>query len=492
MNQPMPRFNPRELADWALGTWKNGMPTIIDSFHNDSRALKPGAMFIALRTESRDGHDFVEHARAQGATCAMVARHVESCPLPQLVTDDPLVALQRMAARYRVRFRGPVIGITGSCGKTSTKNLLAEMLRFRGPVLKTEGNFNNYIGVPLTLMRLDPEHHATAVIEAGINMPGEMEMLADLIRPTHGIVTNIAPVHLERLRNMDTVAAEKSLLLRAIPRDGIAVFPETCLAFPPFRSIKASVRLMGAEGGAGSPGRKLMERLLPANERPFFGRSLRRVQHRLSRDGDETELFVRHSGEETETVFPLHPVSAGMAENAAFAILLAGELGASVDDMREALLRWEPGAYRGQVFSTDEGFYYLDCYNSNPVALVDALEAFGNASPPESPRLYILGSMEELGAQAELFHREALRSLNLRDGDFAFLIGTHADAMARGLEEGGNAPDRWSVTEDLGPVRERLTEFRGAVLLKGSRRYELERLWNDLGQEIPLGREIVC
>ncbi len=468
------------------------MPAGVAGFHQDSREIGRGAMFIALRTENRDGHDFLDDARSRGASCALVARHIEGSELPQLVTDEPLAALQRMAAAHRKRFRGPVIGVTGSCGKTSTKNLLADLLSFQGPVLKTEGNFNNHIGVPLTLLRLEPERHTIAVIEAGINMPGEMTILCEMIGPTHGVVTNVAPVHLEHLIDLDGVAEEKSGLLKSLPLRGIAAFPATCLAFEQFQSLESSVLVLESEDFMGAARRDLMRRWPSRLSDPGLAKYPRRVRYGRGWAERNAVLLVRFHGSDEETVFPVRSLSAGMAENAGLAIALAHELGAGDETIREALLRWEPGSYRGQVFSTDEGFYYLDCYNSNPVALVDAVEAFVRSAPDELPRLFVIGSMEELGSEADLFHFEALRSLRLRDGDFAFLIGTHARAMARGLADGGNDSGLWSVTETIDAVKERLKTFRGAVFVKGSRRYKLERLWVDLRGNAASGRGVAC
>jgi hypothetical protein len=187
-----------------------------------------------LRTERRDGHAFLGEARAKGASAALVARADPAEPLPQLVVADPLLALQAAAREHRRRFRGPVIGISGSAGKTSTKNLLAELLGGEPRVLATRGNLNNHLGVPLTLLRLDPQDHAYAVVEAGISGPGDMPPLAAMIEPDIGVITLVGPAHLEALGSLAGVAREKAELPRAAR---MAVFPASCLEYTAFRDL---------------------------------------------------------------------------------------------------------------------------------------------------------------------------------------------------------------------------------------------------------------
>ena len=206
----MPTFSSADLATWAEGRWTVSPRAAVTGFGTDTRALRAGDVFVAVRTERRDGHDFLGAARSQGAACALVGRPVAD-DLPQLVVDDPLVALRRVAARWRADFPGCVIGVTGSVGKTSTKELLSALLGTEAFV--TEANLNNLIGVPLMLLRIEPGIHRFAVIEAGMSVPGELGVSAAVIRPDLAIVTNVAPVHLEGVGSLAGIAREKATLV---------------------------------------------------------------------------------------------------------------------------------------------------------------------------------------------------------------------------------------------------------------------------------------
>ena len=154
----MPNFKPDKLRAWTSGEWKSGVPSTISGFSCDTRTLQPGELFIAIKTENRDGHDFLVKAKNAGASGALVARFSPNLPLPQLLVKDSLDALHRMAAHHRQEFHGPVIGVTGSCGKTSTKELLALLLG-DNQVHRNRENYNNHLGVPLTLLEIDPQNH---------------------------------------------------------------------------------------------------------------------------------------------------------------------------------------------------------------------------------------------------------------------------------------------------------------------------------------------
>lgn len=419
-------------------------------FNQDTRTLSAGQVFVALKTDRRDGHDFLADAAAKGAAAALVAREIAGVPLPQLVVADPLAALQTIATRHRLAFPHPVVGITGSAGKTSTKDLLALLLGGAPAVLATQGNLNNTLGVPLTLTQLDPAVHRAAVIEAGINMPGEMQQLADMIQPDHGIVTLVGPAHLEKLGSLDGVAAEKVRMLTGVRAGGWQVFPAMCAAYAPFRALANPLVLVPAnETMVRVPGRSILFTVL---HRP-----------------DRTELTLG-----AKRTFVLRRVSGGMAQNAALALALAAELGVDDAALQERLALWSPSKWRGEMQRVGEAEVYCDFYNANPASMQDALAAFAGLAKPRQPRLYVLGGMEELGEQAAEFHRQLGRTILLHRGDFLFAIGTHAASLREGLLENGNDPAQLAVVTDLDAVRARLASFRGAVFLKGSRRYRLE------------------
>lgn len=470
----MPTFAAEKLATWTGGSWSPLPGTAITGFNQDTRTLSAGQVFVALKTDKRDGHDFLGEARKRGSAAALVSRAVAGEPLPQLVVDDPLNAFQRIAREHRREFHGTVVGVTGSVGKTSTKDLLALLLGGNpgvlattgnlnktdgandaavyalSAILKTEGNLNNHIGVPLTLTRLEPAVHLAAVVEAGINSPGEMQSLVDMIEPDHAIVTLVAPAHLEKLQSLDGVAAEKVTLLRGVRRDGLQMFPVSCWKHLAFRELANPLILVPENEG--------MTRVT--------GRTMKfNVFHRP----DRTE--VRLEGRRT---FVVRRVSSGMAQNTALAVALASELGVGDAVLQSRLEHWQPSQWRGELRLSGEATVYCDFYNANPASMADAIDAFNGAVRAELPRVYVLGCMEELGAESAEYHRQFGRTLHLRRGDHLFIIGGQAEALREGLLENGNDPVQFEVITDLRPVRERLAGFKGAVFLKGSRRYQLE------------------
>jgi len=187
----------------------------------DSRTTKPGDVFFAVKGERFDGHEFVAGAAKQGAVAAVVSRPVDT-DIPLFIVSDPLVALGKTAADYRAKFAIPVIGVTGSCGKTTTKTMIASILNLVKPTLSTQGTKNNYFGVPLTLLQLTKEHQY-AVIEMGADRGGEIEYLSGLVQPTIGVITNANLAHLQGFGGIHGVAREKGALFRALPQDGVGI-----------------------------------------------------------------------------------------------------------------------------------------------------------------------------------------------------------------------------------------------------------------------------
>ncbi|AWI07975.1 UDP-N-acetylmuramoyl-tripeptide--D-alanyl-D-alanine ligase [Ereboglobus luteus] len=430
----MPYYDPVQLAAWAAAQWTQQPGGSLTGFTNDTRTLRPGEIFIALRTASRDGHDYLAAAKAAGAAAAIVSRANPAIDLPQLVVADPLAAFQKIAAAHRAACQAAgvvVIGISGSNGKTSTKNLLADILRAahgEDRVLATEGNLNNHIGVPLTLTRIDPERHKYAVVEAGISAPGEMETLATMIAPDHAIITMIAPAHTQDLGDLKTIAREKAVMLEHVRNNGARIFPPACLSYPAFAALPSPAPISALQSFSPS-------------------------------------AFV---------------ASSGMQQNAALAITLAKRLGVSDLQIQTALDAWRPSKWRGEIVRDSSGrLFYLDLYNANPASMSDALDAFVRVAPSELPRLYIIGGMEELGPESPRHHRElgAQLAALLRDrpGDQLILIGAHAPDIAAGV-----SPDSVRIEiSDTETAAQRIAAFQGAVFMKGSRRNALENALPD-------------
>jgi UDP-N-acetylmuramoyl-tripeptide--D-alanyl-D-alanine ligase len=441
------------------GRWTVEPTAPLSGFSFDTRKLHAGEIFVALKTEKRDGHEFLADAQTAGAAAALVATPNKALALPQLVVANPLAAFHAIARAHRTAFRGPVVGISGSAGKTSTKDLLALLLGGEScGVLATEGNLNNHIGVPLTLTRLDPEKHAFAVIEAGVSTPGEMKPLAQMIAPDVAIITLVAPAHTEELGGIEGVAREKAVLAAETRKGGLAIFPKQTADFAAFRELETDTLVVERAD-------VIRPTLMPK------GRAYYALSHRAERTG----ISLVH-GAPPATVYRMRRVSDGMAQNAALAICAAERLGVSRDRIQERLALWQAGKLRAEVKEVDGRLLYLDCYNANPASMSDALQAFDAIAEAGESRLYILGCMEELGVESAAHHRVLGRSLRLQPNDHVFVIGTHAHDVCAGVLEQGDFSRQLQIVSSLDPIRAFLNDWRGAVFVKGSRRYQLEKI----------------
>jgi UDP-N-acetylmuramoyl-tripeptide--D-alanyl-D-alanine ligase len=455
----MPSFDPDDLATWTGGRWSGRPASAPIGFSIDSRRVSPGQAFVALRTERRDGHDFLRSALDAGASSAIVSRADPGVALAQLVVRDPLSALQSVAREHRGKFRGMVAGITGSAGKTSTKELLATILGGEaGDVLSTEGNLNNQIGVALTLTRIDPARHRYAVIEAGISAPDEMRTLAAMIEPDLVIVTLVGPAHLADLGSLERVAEEKAALAGPMRKGGVCIFPVSCEEYPAFRSIGRA-------------------RSLVVEPSPKLGgdwHSEGRARFSVDQSAGATTVTVS-IGPPPPITAALPRVTDGMAQNAALAVCAAIQLGVDRKQVAARLLSWRPPHLRGEWTISEGRRLYLDCYNANPVSMADALATFSAVAPREEPRLFVIGSMEELGSGAARYHVELGRSLALRENDHLVAIGALGGAVRQGAMDAGADSRQIQVADSIDPLAAAVAAFHGSVFVKGSRKHGLER-----------------
>lgn len=451
----MPSFSASQLQTWARGDWVDGLPLShgITGFTQDTRQLSPGMAFVALRTSKRDGHDYLSEAVLKGAVAAIVERPILEVKIPQLVVVDTLKAFQAIAEEYRKTLSAKVIGVTGSCGKTSTKDLLALLLG--SGCQKTEGNLNNFIGVPLTLTRIERDS-SFAVVEAGINEPGEMDLLGRMIAGDTTVITLVAPAHLEKLGTVQNVAKEKSRLADLAKPGSPVFFPASCLAFEPYRSLGARARVAAPESYA---------EVIPNGATALYYKVDIRWPEGVCR-------LAIESAEHPKTVFELPTVTEGMAGNAVLAIAAARHYGVSDEDIQKRLAGWKPAKQRGEIRVIGDRHFYVDCYNANPASMRDTLGAFARRMPEALPRLYVLGCMLELGEQSEALHRETAAFLRLRPQDLAVVIGPQAEAFRSGCAE----KEQVRTCSSLKEVRPLVENFKGAILLKGSRYFSLEQL----------------
>ncbi len=442
-----------EVLSATGGTLSPGSDAVVcTSVSIDSRSLEPGALFFAIRGPRFDGHEFLAAAAARGALAAVVDREPPAhAGLPLLRVADTTRALGDLARHVRRRAALPLVAITGSVGKTTTKEMTAQLLATRGAVLKTEGNLNNQYGLPLTLLRLRPEHTA-AVVELGMSAPGEIRALARLAEPDVATITRVAPVHLEFFPDEDAIAAAKAEILEGLGPDGVAVLNGDD---PRLRRI-----------GEGFAGRVV-----------WFGRDRRFEVSAESWRGTASGMRfgLRIAGRALDVALPLagpHFVSNFLAAAAA-----AHVLGVAPEAMAEAALSLSAARHRGELRRLGEGVSLLDdCYNSSPAALEAALVAL--ALVPGRRRVALLGDMLELGPAGPALHRALGRSLAGRVEVVAG-VGPLARGFLDGALEAGLASDavhHFATAGEAATVVPTIVRPGDAVLVKASRGLRLESL----------------
>jgi UDP-N-acetylmuramoyl-tripeptide--D-alanyl-D-alanine ligase len=416
----------------------------------DSRTVQAGELFFAVKGERLDGHDFVEHALAKDAVAAVVrkdqvARYAVKTRL--LAVDDTLVALQKLAAAVRRLWGKPLIGVTGSAGKTTTKEAIAHLLSTRFRVLKSEGNFNNHFGLPLTLLKLQPEHEA-AVIEMGMSHAGEIAALAKIAQPNIGVVTNVGPVHLEFFESVAAIARAKYELIASLPVGGTAV-------------------LNADDEYVSQFGRDFHGKVVTYGLRPTADVHAENVEVR----GAEGSVFDLVVGGCREHV-ALRLVGAHSIYNSLAAIAVALERGITPSDAALALATLSPADKRGQVVKVGNITAVNDCYNSNPKALESMVEAL--VAMPARRHIVVAGEMLELGPAAEELHRQAGRHIAGQKIDALVGVRGLAKQMVEAAEKAGAHAEFVATAEEAGDWLARNTQLGDVVLLKASRGVKLE------------------
>lgn len=451
-----------EAAEITGGHWTRvlGDSCLRGEWLHDSRRVRAGDCFVALRGGERDGHDYVAAAAQAGAVAALVEEEVAAADVPQLVVEDSLTALQALGSARRRAFGGPVVAVTGSFGKTTVREMLGLAMGERW--LRSRENFNNHLGLPMTLWRLDAQRHAGGIVEVGINRCGEMAALAGLARPDVVIFTGVGPAHLEQLGDLAGVAREKATLASGVPDGGQVFLPLALLEYAPFAALTERLRVT-AVGPAEAGGEPLVE---PGS---FY-------HYNWTENADRPgtgELQVEGPGGPGR--FNLAAGSAGLVSNAALVVACGRWLGREDAELGEALAQWRPYRQRGERVRCGETEFYVDCYNANPASMVDSAARFQTLYPG-GEHLYIVGGMEELGEAAAEWHEWTGRTMPVVANSRVIVMGPWAEALAAGLRDQGIAEEAITVVEDVESLRERVAGFRGAVFLKGSRRYGLERV----------------
>lgn len=409
----------------------------------DSRQVHRGDLFAALSGERVDGHDFVQAAVDGGAAGVLVRRPL-ALEVPQVIVEDVRAALGRVSALNRALFRGPVVAITGSAGKTTAKNMLAAILAQQGPTVATLGNLNNELGVPLTLARLAADTHF-AVIEMGAGAPGDIAYLCDIAAPTVSILLNASAAHLAHYDNVQAIADTKGEILDGLAPGGVAIIN----ADSPYTS-QWSDRAQGARVVRFGVGEQADCRAL-----------------RIAYQGYQGSRFTLSFGEVCVDIALAIPGLPGVM-NALAAAAAALVLGCSPEQVADGLASYPAQAGRGLVLRSGSGASIIDdTYNANPASVKAAIDVLAQSV---GRRVLILGPMLELGRDSERLHEEVGAYSAAAGIDELWAIGEMAAAIARGFGPQTKCyPDNATAIQSLSPL-----SARDTVLVKGSRGAALE------------------
>lgn len=436
-----------------------------DGVSTDSRSLAPGELFVALRGDSFDGHDFLPQLAAKGVGAVVAEQLPAGWTLPAIVVPNTLTALGQIGNFWRMKFAIPVIGVTGSNGKTTVKEMIAAILAAaygEDGRLATRGNLNNEIGVPLTVMRLAPEHMA-AVIELGMNHPGEIARLTTIAAPTVGLVNNAQREHQEFMHTVEAVALENGAVLAGLPKNGVAVYPGDDIYTPLWSKLADGRRTItfGLDDACNVS-----------------------CSHRAGAFGSELAVTVRLDGRD-EQRFTLKLAAAGLhnVRNALASIACAVAAGIDQDAIVRGLEAFAPVSGRLQHNRAANGATIIDdSYNANPDSVRAAIDVLAQ-SP--SPRILVLGDMGEVGTQGQQFHEEIAAYAASRGIDSVLVTGELARHMT-----GAGAKHFEQFDELLAALDTALgSKSDATVLVKGSRFMKMERVVQHLLGSQNTGKE---
>jgi UDP-N-acetylmuramoyl-tripeptide--D-alanyl-D-alanine ligase len=449
------RFTDEQVVQATGATRRGNKPAAeFPAVCTDTRALVPGCLFVALQGERFDAHDFLAQAASGGAAGAVVKTGRALPQLPEgfvlYEVGDTLAALGALGHAHRERFRIPVGAVGGSNGKTTTKEMVGAILATRGSALKTEGNLNNEVGVPLTLFRLEPSHVA-AVIETGMNQPGEITRLTRVVRPDAGIITVVQPEHLEGLGSIEGVAEAEGEMFRELPPEAVAV-------------VNVDDPLIPAQA-ARSRAKKLS-----------FGRSEKadvRLAAVTPRGREGLHITVRHAGRDWPV--KLSFIGEHNALNATGAFALALALGYSPEECVRGLEAARPYARRLNVVDGQHGTTVIDdCYNANPASMAAALDTLRSLVQPGGRAVAVLGDMLELGP-GELEEHTQLGTLAAGKAQLVAFFGPRS---RKGYEAAGLGDKAAHFTEVEPLLAWLMPQLKAGdvVLVKASRGMRLERV----------------
>jgi UDP-N-acetylmuramoyl-tripeptide--D-alanyl-D-alanine ligase len=439
------------VAEFLSATGEFDHKAVAQAYSIDSRTIQPGELFFAVKGERMDGHDFIIQALQKGAVAAVIGKdHFPRYAVKTrlMTVDDTLAALQTLAKAVRRLWGKPLIGVTGSTGKTTTKEAVAHVLSTRFRVLKSEGNFNNHFGLPLMLLKIEPEHDL-AVIEMGMSHAGEIAALAKIAQPEIGVVTNVAPVHLEFFESVAGIARAKYELVEALPAGGTAVLNADDEYVSQFgRDFRGKIVLYGLRTSADVRA----ENIQPQGS-----------------EGSRFDVVVGSCREKAV----LQLVGTHNIYNALAAVAVGLERGLNPSEAVAALASLVPADKRGQVVKLGNITIINDCYNCNPKALEAMVDAL--ATMPAKRRIVIAGAMLELGPAGEALHRQAGDYIARKNIDVLLGVQGQAQQMVEAAHQAGMRAEFVATPEEAGEWLARETRDGDVVLLKASRGVKLER-----------------
>ncbi|HEX8255179.1 MAG TPA: UDP-N-acetylmuramoyl-tripeptide--D-alanyl-D-alanine ligase [Thermoanaerobaculia bacterium] len=457
----MPTLTFTQLAEMIGGRVIQGGETTSSSVIIDSREVKPEAVFFAIKGERLDGHQYIAQALEKGAVGAVVSQVPENVTKPLIQVDDTTKALQQLARSIRERYDVTLIGITGSAGKTTTKEMIATLIESERRVHKSWGNFNNQIGAPLCLDNM-PDDAQVVVSEMGMNHAGEIAEIAGLMRPHVGVYTNIAAVHIENFANgiEGVAAAKRELLENVVPGGTVVVNNDNELVVRISKDFEGKRVTYGVANDADY-------RATNIRERGLLG-----THFTLKAEGETREL---------DLVIP----GAHNLDNLLAAIATARAVGISWEGIERGIREVKPAYHRGIIIPFNGAQIYDDTYNSNPYALARTLELMTQAEVA-GRRIAVIGDMLELGEQELQFHRDAGKGIP-RSIDVVIGVGNRSQALLDGAREAGFAESHlrhFTDAQAAGAFLRAFVQPGDLVLIKGSRGVGLDKAVAMLGSSM--------
>ncbi len=461
-------FNISELYKDVFGSqaiFLNAKNIFITGVEHDTRRIKEGALYVAIKGEKLDGHDFVKDAEQKGAVACMVDHRIEDVKIAQIIVPDTIYGYGELAKFWRRKIKYPIIGLTGSNGKTTTKDILFTILSYKHRVFRTQGNFNNLIGAPYTVLSF-PVEGDFGIVEMGMNAAGEIYRIAEIANPNVGLITNIGRAHIGKLGSIEAVLSAKVELFDYMLNDKDSFFivnlsDKRISEWVNRKAIKNKTTFC-------CPGSKDLSSLKEAEVRiePVSEKGDRQVFKIVLKNGETTTGEIQLSGAHN-----LCNVAAGVAT--------AYHFGIKPDECIKALGTFVPPAMRSNMVVKDGVRYLIDCYNANPDSMMAAIETGENITDVKR-LIAIVGDMLELDDFSSLLHEEIGVFLGRKKYDHVFAIGQYADDYKKGFLK-TSSEDRISIydAKDISKLKKDIRSFikkDDFVLIKASRGMKLETI----------------